>query len=114
MPAQRDLFNNGTAVTAPAVSSQSAPNDETVFPVKPSDNTNSDHDPSQTSHSEGIGASKNAHNPERVVPRADVLRLHASIHYSDGYVVLNWLRTNNNHPVSSIMAHLQEENVLNW
>jgi len=42
------------------------------------------------------------------------LRLHATVHYNDAYVVLNWLRPDGNRPVSSIVAEVQDENCLRW
>lgn len=109
MSDQAELFNERSDVTVPPSSPAPA---EIQGPItrasRPHSKTESVLQPIVSSGRQDVNKSgKNVH-------QADELKLHASVHYSDGYVILNWLRPDGGRPVSSIVAEIQNENCLKW
>jgi superfamily II DNA or RNA helicase len=103
MAAQRDLFGEERPTKPSALPIQS---NEILSPVRGE---------TETSPASLVSPERQELNARKKNgDQRDKLRLHASLHYSASYVVLNWLRAGSNRPVSSTVAEVQGENCLKW
>jgi superfamily II DNA or RNA helicase len=106
MPSQPELFDGRRGLTPPPAVPGLVQSNEIPSSIR--GDAGADSVPLASPEQQGIDAHKT--NIQQPVE----LRLHASLHDSDSYVVLNWLRPGNNRPVSSIVVQLQDENCLKW
>jgi superfamily II DNA or RNA helicase len=106
MPSQPELFDGRRGVTPPPALPGPAQSSEILPSIRGETGTDSARivSPEQ----QGIDAYK------RNIQQPVELRLHATIHYSDSYVVLNWLRPESSRALNSVVVQLQDENCLKW
>src|SRR6267142_5081666 len=106
MPSHPELFDGRPGVTPPPALPGPAPSNEIRSSIRGETCTDS----ARLVSPEQLEIDAHKRNSQQPVE----LRLHASIHYSDSYVALTWLRPASNRPVSSIVVQLQDENCLKW